>query len=190
MINLNKLKHYIKHCFLTASVLILIACSQGMDEQKTLQNAKAYLDKGELKAASLELRNTLQKNNKNAEARYLLGNISLQIGDYKTAIKEYTSAAEAGWSNEKIQPKIAQILLAQTKFVELLNTIVNEDAWSDNTRANISGLRALAEAGLGHTALAKNTLADGIGRGWRMRSNPPVENLTRLKLLPVYVLSG
>ena len=161
MSNLNEFTIRIRRYVLATSFLVTSACSQGMDEQQTMQSAKNHIDAGDPKTASIELRNVLQQNNANAEARFLLGNINLQIGNMDDAKKEFNRAAEAGWSSEQIQPKIALILLAQLEFDELLKTIINQDSWSANTRANISAFRAMAEASLGHTALAKNTLKKG-----------------------------
>ena len=87
-----------------------------MNEQQMLQNAKTYLDKGELMAASIERRNTLQKNNENAEARYLLGSTNLKIGDLASAEKEFRRAADAGWSQEAVQLQLARIFISKKEF--------------------------------------------------------------------------
>ena len=151
-----------KHFFLAIFLLIVIACDNiGMNEQQMLQNAKAYLDKGELMAASIELRNTLQKNHENAEARFLLGSINLKIGDLTSAEKEFRQAALAGWNEEETNEGLARIFIARNEFQKLLDEIVIKNTWSPATRANISALRALAEASLGQTLQAKTTLAKG-----------------------------
>ena len=158
-LNLN---HWLRSNILISSFLILISCNgPGMNEQQMLQNAKTYLDKGDLMAASIELRNTLQKNNDNAEARYLLGSVSLEIGDLTTAEKELRRAALAGWNEEETQIGLARVLIARKEFQKLLDEIVIVNTWSPATRANISGLRALAEASQGRIPEAKTTLDEG-----------------------------
>ena len=162
MSNTLKLIHLFKHCILTVFLLNLIACdSLGMSEQKMLQNAKTYLDNGDLMAASIELRNTLQKNNENAEARYLLGSISLKVGDLASAEKEFRRAADAGWSQEQVQLELARILINKKAFQQLLDEIKIVGSWSAETQANILGLRALAEAGVENATKAKSTLDEG-----------------------------
>ncbi len=158
MLNPSKLKRYIGRCFVAGICLIIISCGQGMSEQQMLENAKSYMLKGELMAASIELRNTLQKNSKNAQARYLLGTINLDIGDLASAEKEFQRAALAGWSNEETQTNIAHIFITRKEFQKLLDEIVIIDSWSAETRANISAMRAMAHAGLGHTAQAITAL--------------------------------
>ena len=160
MLNLIKLIQCAGSYFLTVFILILVSCG-GMDEQQMLQNARSYLDKNDLMAASIELRNTLQKNNDNAEARYLLGSVSLEIGDLTTAEKEFKRAALAGWNEEETQVGLARILITRKEFQTLLDEIVTVNTWSPATRANISGLRALAEASLGRIPQANTTLDEG-----------------------------
>ncbi|NOZ37672.1 MAG: PEP-CTERM system TPR-repeat protein PrsT [Gammaproteobacteria bacterium] len=139
--------NYFKRFFLIGFMLAIAACGDtGMNEQQTLQKAKAYLDKGDLMAASIELRNTLQKNNENAEARYYLGSINLKIGDLASAEKEFRLAANAGWSQEDIQLQLAHILINKKDFKKFLDEIQTVSTWSVDTQANIAGLRALAEA--------------------------------------------
>ena len=162
MIHKLKLRRLFNHLLLTTFLLTVIACDNaGMSEQQMLQNAKTYMDKGELMAASLELRNTLQKNSKNAEARYLLGSINLKIGDLVSAEKEFRRAADAGWSQEAVQLQLARIFINKKEFGKFLDEIKTADTWSVNTRANIAGLRALAEASQNDLTKAKNSLAEG-----------------------------
>ncbi|MBL4711506.1 MAG: PEP-CTERM system TPR-repeat protein PrsT [Gammaproteobacteria bacterium] len=161
MSNFKKFTATVRYYLLATSLLVTSACSQDMNEQQTMLSAKNHLNEGDPKTASIELRNVLQNNNDNAEARFLLANINLQIGNLEDAKKELLRAKEAGWDAEQIQPKIALILLAHAEYDELLKSIISLDTWSATTRANISGLRAIAEASLGHTALAKTTLKNG-----------------------------
>lgn len=157
-----KLSRLFKLFLLTNFLLILMSCDNiGMNEQQMLQKAKDYLDKGELMAASIELRNTLQKNSNNAEARYILGSISLQVGDLASAEKEFRRAAMEGWSKEDTQIGLARIFIPRKEFQKLLDEIVVIDTWSNDTRANASALRALANAGLGHTTQARTILDEG-----------------------------
>ncbi len=160
MKNLSKINLWIKHFILTATCLTLIACGNEIDEQQKLLNARSYLERGDLASASLELRNILQANAENAEARFLFGSIKLQTGDLAGAENEFRRAAKAGWSNEETQIEIARVLMAQREYQKLLDEIKTGDTWSANGRANLLGLRALAEAGLENNSDAKTTLAE------------------------------
>jgi len=150
--------HYIKHCFLTGILLILVSCSGGISEQQMLKNAKSHLEEGRLIAAAIELQNTVQKNSNNAEARFLLGNIELEIGYLTSAEKEFNRAELAGWDEQQTKLALARVLIARNKYQQLLDDINIKNSWSATARANITALRALAYAGLDQTSQAKITL--------------------------------
>lgn len=158
MLDINKLSQTIGHCFLAITFLTITACGQGLSEQQMLDKAKDYLTEGDPKAAALELRNVLQINNENSEARFLLGNISLNIGDLATAEKEFNHATLAGWDEQQIQVALARIFIATGRPQKLLDEIENQNTWSLETRANVSALRALAEASINKPQPAKATL--------------------------------
>ena len=60
---------------------ILVACGPGASDKEFIESAKSYMAEKHVSEAAIEL--------KNAEARYLLGEISLQIGDLASAEKAY-----------------------------------------------------------------------------------------------------
>ena len=57
-------------------------------------SAKEYLNKNDAKSASLQLRNVLQKNAGNPEARYLLGRALLETEEFASAEKELRKALQ------------------------------------------------------------------------------------------------
>ncbi len=78
---------------LTACTLLLTASllnSAHADDY--VREAEAYLEKGEAKAAVIQLKNALQENPANIEARLMLGRIYLQAGDGASAEKEFERA--------------------------------------------------------------------------------------------------
>jgi len=153
-----------------------------MSEQQMLESARNYLNKGDPKAASLELRNVLQMNNKNAEAHFLQGSLYLNIGDLETAEKEFQRAADAGWDQQQTQVALARIFISKKEFSKLLEEIIDDKSWSSHTRANIAALRALAQAGLNDPQLAKNTLEEA--------RNLDTKALQVLKTTAIFQLTG
>lgn len=158
MLNPVKFKHTIRYCLLALPLLLITSCGQGLSEQQMLDKAKTHLHDGDLKSGAIELRNTLQKNSENAQARYLLGSISYRFGDMDAAEKEFRRAALAGWDQQQTQLALARTFIAKNELQKLLDEIIVQETWSANNRANISALRALAEASLNQTELAKTTL--------------------------------
>lgn len=145
---------------LLLSLSALVACS-GPDDRQMVQTAKNYLGEQKIREASIELRDALRKNPNNAEARYLLGQIDLDIGDSEAAEKEFRRAREAGWQEEEAQIGLARALIHVHKFQDLLDNIKIKEEYSPVARANLYGLHAAAQAGLGKMKMATETLATG-----------------------------
>lgn len=145
--------------FLILVTVILSACSSGTDEQEYIGRAKGYLETRDLNAATLELKNVLLENPENAEARYLMGRIYLDIGDARTAEKELRRALDAGWDEAEVQLLLAEALLMQGDYQKVLDNIPLKNDYPDDVRADLLGIRASAEAGLGDLDKAAETLS-------------------------------
>lgn len=145
-------------------LLALSACGNLFpDDQEMVQRARDYLGERRVNAAAIELRNALQKNPENAEARNLLGNISLSFGDYAAAAKEYRRAGAAGWDPEQTATGLAQALLGMGNYRELIDEIPVVDSYATATQADLHAMRALAEAGLGNMGQAGKSLDAATG---------------------------
>jgi putative PEP-CTERM system TPR-repeat lipoprotein len=182
MPNLNKFSHTIRYFFLLSTFLTIAACGQEKSEQQMLLDAKSYLNKGDPAAASIELRNTLQKNNESAEAHYLLGNIHLILGNIAIAEKEFNRAIQTGWDQEQTYFALARTYITAKKFQKLLDDIPFQETWSADTKANITALRALATAGLNQASPAKTALSKAY--------NYKKDALEVFKTTAIFQLSG
>jgi Flp pilus assembly protein TadD len=69
-----------------------VACGQTSDPVALIAKAQAYRKNGDYPAAIIELRNALQLNPENGEARYLLGTAYLESGDAAFATVELKTA--------------------------------------------------------------------------------------------------
>ncbi len=154
----NSVPGWIKGTVLILTTLALFSCS-GPTDRQLVQTAKEYLSQAKMRAAALELKNALQKNPKNAQARYLLGEIDLKTGDLASAEKEFKRAANAGWSEAKTQIALARVLLDRHAYQQLLDDIKVKNSYQPDARANLYALRALAQAALKHTDKAGTLLA-------------------------------
>lgn len=151
-----------RRVILALATLILVACGGPViDDQQLVQTAREYLRKQKIREAALELRNALQKNPDNAEARYLLGQINLDFGDSGGAEKEFRRARMAGWEETDTQIGLARALLNAKKFQKLLDEIEIKETYPPTVRADLYGLHAAAQAGLGELGLIRETLAAG-----------------------------
>ena len=141
------------------SALLVTACSDfSIDEEKTLQLARGYLETREFNAAGIELRNTLQENPDNAEARYLLASINLDYGDYATAAKEYRRALSAGWDEALVNYGLARALVGAGDYQGVIDIGMPAADWPASIRAGLLSQRAVALVGHGRREEALETL--------------------------------
>src|SRR5689334_12633531 len=73
-------------------VMFLAGCAR--DTSQLLAEAKQYQTKGDHRAAVVQIKNLLQQQPNNGEARYLLGLSSLALGELPSAEKEFKRAEE------------------------------------------------------------------------------------------------
>jgi len=123
-----------------------------------LADARKAVQKGDLRAAQIDLRNAVRSDPQNAEAHYWLGRISLELGDAVAAEREARAAKDRGFDPHQAVPLLGQTLLAQQKFNDLLNDLqpTGKDHVLD---ADILVARGYAELGLQDTAKAQAAFA-------------------------------
>lgn len=160
---------------------LLTACG-GESSAALVGEARAKLAAGDYKAALIQLKNAVAKDEKNAEARYELGKLYLDQFDLVSAEKEFRRAREAGFAASSVNPMIARALLGQREYQRVLDELPAPVDNSPNA-VTLLALRATAELGLGrkedarkamqhalqaspdnaevHLALARLALADG-----------------------------
>ena len=105
---------------LLSCLLLLAGCSgSDMTDAEHLQRAKQFLAQGDTKAGIIEFKNALRKNPNNAEARWLLGELYLELGAGADAEKELARARELGVGDEVLLPKLLKAMLIQGKYGEV-----------------------------------------------------------------------
>ena len=130
-----------KKIFVTLVVLGLLVGGGGVAWFKFMRPldpfaaAKAAMDKGDLRAAQIELRNTVRSDPNNAEAHFRLGVIQLRIGDPVSSERSLRQARDNGFDPRPITPLLAQTYMAQGKFRELLRDFPIASAAPDQAAA-------------------------------------------------------
>ncbi len=120
---------------------LLAGCSDRTTDLEHLARAKESRDKGDLRTTVIELKNALQKNPNNAEARRLLGEISARLGDGPTAEKELRRAMELGVAREGVLLSLAEALQLQGKNQAILDEITLPPALPPQTQAALAAYR-------------------------------------------------
>ena len=124
-----------------------------------LSTAKASLKKGDLKSAQIDLRNAVRSDPQNAEAHYWLSRVTFELGDAVASEREAIAARDRGFDPRQAVPLLAQALLSQNKFDDLLNTLKPEgkDTLLD---AAILVARGYAQVGLKRPEDAQKSFAE------------------------------
>lgn len=133
------------------SAALLVGCGETPEEM--LASARTYLDKNDLNAASIQLKNALQENGNFAEARFLLGKINLEQGDVPGAVKEFQRAFDLGYARDQVVPLLARALVRSAQFDKVLKDFV--DIKLDDAPASAALLAAVGDAYLGKAEVSK-----------------------------------
>ncbi len=157
--------HAFSHPHATRPTRLLLACllslglaaCGGESSDALLDQAKASIAKGDTKAAIIQLKNAVVADEKNADARYQLGQLYLQAGDAASAEKELKRAREAGYAADAVNPLLARALIRQGEFQRVLDELPAPDGQPAEAAAMLI-LRASAELGLGNKDDARKGL--------------------------------
>lgn len=127
-----------------------------------LRNAQEFLDKGEVKAAAIELKNTLRADPTLVEARLMLGKIYVRLGDGPSAEKELKRAERLRAPRERWVSALAEAYLLQGKYQEVLDEIQAESNLAPDLRASLLTHRGLANLGLAQPDMADELFSTAL----------------------------
>ncbi len=102
------------------SVFLLTACEAEKTDEEYLASAKKYAAEGNMQSYEIELKNTLQQNPENAEARYLLGLRYLKAQLGAAAEKELSLAVELGIPEDKTTIPLIRAMYYQYRYDDVL----------------------------------------------------------------------
>ena len=129
----------------------------GESSQTLLTQARNSLKAGDAKTAFIQLKSAIQKDEKNAEARFELAQIHMQHGDYAAAEKELRRAREYGLAADRVNPLLAQVMFRLGEFQTVLDEIPDPKPGNPNERVYLVA-RANAQLNLKQGAEARKNL--------------------------------
>jgi len=140
----------------TLATILLAALSMGAGCEKLrnltdveyVQRAKVFQNEGDSASAVVELKNALQKNPNNAEARWILGEIYVDQGLGREAEKELRRASELGIHGDAIKVALGRALLLQNEFSKALAQSEPSGNASKSAVVNLLVIRGEADLGL------------------------------------------
>ena len=151
-----------------AAALLLAGC--GDSPEALLSSAKDYMAKNDYKAATIQIKNVLQKQPDSGEARRLLGLALLAGGDASAAEIELSKARDLKQPPDQVLPKLAQALLMQGKNKKVIEDFADTqlsspDAISELQTALASAYSAERNQAASARALEKALAADPQNQG-------------------------
>ena len=124
-----------------------------------LANARTALQKGDLKTAQIELRNAVRADPQNAQARFLLAEVQLQLGDPAAAEEQARQAQARGYDPVLTTPLIGQALLMQNRPGDLLKEFTPAGK-NPKLDSEVDFDRGAAQMALGQADEARKSFAD------------------------------
>jgi len=151
--------------------------------EEVTDKARAYLERGDLRAATIELKNALQKNPNDATARLLLARLYLRVGNGAAAEKEIRSAIDLGAAAALWRLDFVEALITQGKFDDAMQRL---DAATDLSPAD----QARAMTLRGDAALGQNRPDEARARYQEALMADPANERAGLGTLRVALKEG
>jgi len=104
-------------------LLLLAGCSHRQNDTELMTQARQYAARGEAKAAVIQLKNVLQQTPSHGQARLMLGQLYLDIGDVQSAEKELRRAQELQVNPGEVLSLLGKALLLQGQYQKLLDEL-------------------------------------------------------------------
>lgn len=148
-----------------ALALSVAGCGMsGGDPRSLIAKAQDYRAKQNHKAAIIELKNLLQKDNNHAEARYLLGMSYYDSRDFRAAEQELRRALDLNFERSKVMPALGKTMLVMGEFQKVLDQVRVEESAGAAVQAEILMLRARAFFGLRQWDQARDSIGQALAK--------------------------
>lgn len=145
---------------LVLTVAAVIGGCRPSDPAALLAEARQHRVKGDLRAAVIVLKNAIQHNSADRDARLLLGEVYLEQGDAPSADNQLRRARALGAVPPALPLLLGRAMLMQGQYERLLAEIGPDAAPAE--RPALLALRANALLGMGDTAQAGTLFAQAL----------------------------
>ncbi|ARN74104.1 tetratricopeptide repeat protein [Oceanicoccus sagamiensis] len=150
-----------------SGMLLLTACGGGEERQeKYLSKAQEYFDQDNMDKAKIEVKNVMQINPKNPDAKYLMGLIDEKNKNFRGAFRQFSGAVELDATHIKSLNKVASYYLMSQDLVnaqESVDKVIALDANNADALASQAAIFSRSEEN--EKAIEKAQLALSIEPG-------------------------
>jgi putative PEP-CTERM system TPR-repeat lipoprotein len=141
-----------------AGILLLSACDLFVSAEARVDRAAERMETGDYRSAVIELKNALQEDPDNVDARLLLARASLQLGDLAAAQKELDRAVEAGATPQRVGTLRYEVLVARRQFRDALTFLDTDGSLGTADRLYYTSVAEAAVGNLEQAASASENL--------------------------------
>lgn len=141
---------------------VLNGCERLQSVDSLYRDAEARYQKGEQKAAVIQLKAALQKDPKHGPSRLLSAKAYNDIGDFASAEKEAKKSLELGVNADQANIELARALLGQGQYQAALDLAKLSPGLNGEALAKVQVLRGDAQLGLRQLTLAQASYAAAV----------------------------
>ncbi len=152
--------NFLKSLLVFLTLSLLTACGEEQTPQQHIDKAKSFLAEQKIFEGIIELKNALQKEGNLPEARWLLGEAYLKLGNGSLAQREFNSARSLGYSHDDFETNVLRALNLQGKFQEVLDKTAAPV--EEENSAELQVIRGDAYAGLSQIDAASKSFQDAL----------------------------
>ena len=120
---IRKCRYWVSIVVLALTTALLSACGSNASVDEYVASARTAAATGDYRTAVIHLKNALQIDGNNAEARLELGLIYLKVGQGPSAVKELTKAGELGRDSEDVQLALIEAYILSSEFDKALESL-------------------------------------------------------------------
>lgn len=144
-------------CRLVIAVALfsVAACDVLVSVDTRVERARSHLEQGQYRPAMTELKTALERQPDHVQARLLLAELSMWLGDLEGAQKELDRALSAGATDEQLRELRYELLFGQRRFKDL-STLLEADSSTPAIRRLV--WQARVQAGRGEQSQAEAKL--------------------------------
>lgn len=137
-------------------ILLLAGCGLASGSG-SVDKGNRYFAEGQYRAAYIEAKKVLQRNDKDGSAWLLLGQASLRMGDTSNALGDFDKAKANGVPAERLAAPMGLALLATHQYDKALKTLSAAKPSTSESKAQVAVLEGDAHLGLKQADLARQS---------------------------------
>ncbi|TPH15552.1 XrtA/PEP-CTERM system TPR-repeat protein PrsT [Litorilituus lipolyticus] len=150
---------FVKATICLSVLLALSACSEKETVDSHLTSAKSYLAENKVNESIIALKNAIRIDVKNAEARFLLGKVYLELGDGVAAEKELSRAKSLKYQGKELIPLLARALILTEADDDVIALSTEANSLDKEQHSHFLAYKTLAALRSENIELAKETVA-------------------------------